>query len=353
MSTIQFVTLLCFGFLAVPCLSWGCLLQRNATHHLIEPCNEERNRPAIALATRQAHRLSTGNDPAPAGHGAPAPAGHGAAEHGAAPAAGSAEASSTSAKKPTAKVDLTSALRIELSMPVTIREIHEGPQGPLSHFLIVLHQQICKSASVLPQRISLLGIRGEYTKLETMLLDSSTLDGKGNILLLDGKQESDGVDEQQLEAAAGAHNAHQEVSANPHAEAAAPAADPHAAPAAAAEPEKADPHAAKEATPSPDPAESSPDHEVIVDMEILPGSKGSDTTAQDIFEKLKNTLQDPQSLLRTGPVGGILANGDLSYGKPPTKNDSVQQKAHESHSMGCMPSVVLLVVLTSLLCGFM
>jgi hypothetical protein len=239
-------------------------------------------------------------------------------------------------------------------MPVTIREIHEGPQGPLSHFLVVLHQQISKSADVPPNRISLLGIRGEYTKLETMLVDSSTLDGKGDILLLDDKQESSGENQEQVETMAETQNPHKEVAADPHA-AKEQAETPKADSAAAKEKEAPPPAAAKEkeATPSPDPAAASPDHEVIVDMEILPGSKSSDTNAQEIFAKLKKTLQDPQSLLRTGPVGGILANGDLSYGKPPSNKDSIQQKAHEGHSTGCTPNMAMLLVLTFLLYGFM
>merc|ERR1719161_923523 len=110
-----------------------------------------------------------------------------------------------------------------------------------------------------------------------MLLDSSTLDGKGDILLLDSKQDFDGSDEQQV--AVASESQYEEVS-DPHGAS-------HAAPAKLQE---------KEAAPSPDPAATSPDHEVIVDMEILPGSKSSDTNAQEIFAKLKKTLQDPQSL---------------------------------------------------------
>lgn len=109
----------------------------------------------------------------------------------------------------------------------------------------------------------------------------------------------------------------------------------------------------KDATPSPDPAASAADHEVIVDMEILPGSKSSDVNAAEIFEKLKKTLQDPQSLLRTGPVGGMLANGQVSYGKPPSSKESDQQKAHEAHALGCMPNMALLSALILLSYGYM
>lgn len=349
MASVQFVALLGFGLL-VPCHSWGCLLQRNATHHAVEPCNEDHHRPALAFTTRQMHTLLANNVNAPAGHGgaAAAPSGHGGAQTESAPAAAGAPKSPHGKAAP--KADLTAALRIELTMPLTIREIHEGPQGPLSHFLLILHQQLCKSANILPRRISLLGIRGEYTKLETMLLDSSTIDGKGEILLLDDKQDQG-----------------QEFDEENHPEAAPAAKDPHAAPAPSGVKLDAgkDPHAApspsgvksdatiktaesnkaptSKATGGEDPALASPDHEVIVDMEILPGSKSSEDPAPEIFEKIKKTLEDPQSLLRTGPVGGMLANGELAYGRKPTGKDSEQQKAHEGHALGMPPNMLLLL----------
>jgi len=229
MAPVQFVTLLCFA-LIVPCQSSSCLMQRNATHHSVEPRNEDLNHPALALvASRQTHAIHTHNEPAGHGHGDEPPAAAAPAPDAAAAAADDGHGGK---KAKAAKFDVTAALRIQLSMPMTIREIHEGPQGPLSKFLVTLHQQLCKSTGVPAKRISLLGIRGEYTKLETMLLDSSTLDGKGEILLLDNNQDKQELDWE---------NTHAEValeSNDPHAA----HADPHAAP--------ADPHAAPADSPA-------------------------------------------------------------------------------------------------------
>lgn len=86
-------------------------------------------------------------------------------------------------------------------------------------------------------------------------------------------------------------------------------------------------------------------------MEILPGETSSATPGSGIFDKIKKTLQDPQSLLRTGPVGGMLASGELSLGRKPTAKDAKDQKAHEGHegnAKGMVPNVTLLLLLTSL-----
>jgi len=343
-AIVQLVTLICCR-LVVPGHSWGCLLQRNATHHFVEPCDEhDHDRRALALAAR--HTQLAGNAPAGHGEAAPAaPAGHGEAAPASPEAGHGAGAPSAKGTDKKATPDPTATLRIELSMPTTIKELHEGPQGPLSRFLVVLQRELCKSANVPPQRISLLGIRGEYTKLETMLLDESAVDGKGDILLLDDKQDSDS----------------DLVNHPAPAPAPAPAADPHAAKkseteaktsedsAAATEPEskKEGAESKKEGAVTPDPAKASPDHEVIVDMEILPGSKSSAMPASEIFEKVKGTLEDPQSSLRAGPLGGMLASGELSLGRKPTPKDANDQKAHEGHAMGSTPNIVFLLFVIS------
>lgn len=334
-AVVQPVTLLCFG-LVVPCHSWGCLLQRNHTHHSVEPCTEldhTHDRRALALSARQTHLESN----APAGHGAApaAPAGHGAAP--AAPAGhGPVPPPDAKSADKKAKPDPTATLRIELAVPTTIKEIHEGSQGPLSHFLLVLQQEVCKSAGVPLQRISLLGIRGEYTKLETMLLDESAVDGKGDILLLDDKQDSDD----------------DLVNHPAPSPAPAPAADLHAAKksenSAAKEGAATEPESTKEGAVVPDPAKASADHEVIIDMEILPGPKTAAMPASEIFEKIKGTLENPQSSLRAGPLGGILASGELSLGRKPTAKDSNDQKAHEGHAISSMPNIAILMCVTSL-----
>lgn len=300
------VLLLCFS-LTVACHSRDCLLQLNATHHSVEPCNEQdHNRPALSLLVRET--FLTKIHPAPVGQGK-APAEQAAAT-----------------KDVTEHLTIIGALRVELSMPTTIRAIHESPQGPLSQFLLELQLQICKSAKVPPKRLSLLSIRGEYTRLETMLMDSSTLDGKRDIRLVEHKQNSYVADRNII------FPALYPDPTNPQSAALAGTPAPNA-----------------DSSPStPDPALASPDHEVLIDMEILPAVNSSVLPVSEIYAKIKNSLKDSQSLLRTGPLGKMLTDSQLTIGKKPSIQDANAQKHSKSKAMGVLPSITILLILTFL-----
>merc|ERR1719265_1053303 len=191
-----------------------------------------------------------------------------------------------------------------------------------------------------------------------MLLDESALDGKGDILLLNDKQDSNIANHPApAPAPAPAHGAPApaaptELKAKAEEASAEKKEDEEAkkeGDKASAEKKEGSPEGEKKE--GSDPMAEAEDHEVIIDMEILPGERSSSTSAAEIYEKLEKTLQDPQSLLRTGPLGGILAKGELSLGKKPTPKDANDQKAHKAHAMDIVPNSILLLLLTSLRYG--
>jgi len=87
-------------------------------------------------------------------------------------------------------------------------------------------------------------------------------------------------------------------------------------------------------------------------MEILPGETAG-FSGEEVYEKIKQALEDPKSALMTGAVGGMLKKAELTLGKSPNSKDSDQQKAKEGHALGVVPNMMLLSLLASLSYGYM
>lgn len=276
--------------LVVPTMCWSCLLQQHASFHesykAAKPCDED-HKTEVALLTHTVHRRHQ-NAPAPADH-----------------TTGGSLPAKTAKKPEKAKVDLAAALRSELRLPITIKQIHESAQGPLSHFLQMIHNEFCKALNVEPKRLSILGIRGEYVRLESMLLDEKVVEDSTGLNLSLGLMDAGDV------------------------------SDPHShshtsVPIGAA---------VKQETKG-----DTADHEVIVDLEMLPGSKASDPTPKTLFDTLKGLLHTTGSPLTSGPLAGQLEGCELSLGAKPTGRDADQQTAKDAAAHWVPSSLFMLAL---------
>lgn len=61
-------------------------------------------------------------------------------------------------------------LRLELHLLMSVKALHEGSFGPVPRFLTTLQEELCKSIGLASQRLSVLSIRGDYVKLNMLML---------------------------------------------------------------------------------------------------------------------------------------------------------------------------------------
>lgn len=306
------LALLTWANVAGSAADWSCLLQRDTAFHVTD-----------------AH---FGN--APAAHGGQSPAAP-------APAAPAAQDAAAPTPKEKAKADIATALRTELRIPITIRQIHNSPQGPLSHFLQTVQTEFCKALNIPPRRLSILGIRGEYTKLESMLLDEQV------------EQHFERFNLSLSLVNAAVSNPHEDAHASSDSHGDAHGATAASNPSEASESAHATPdaHGSAHGTAASPAAEKeeAQDNEVIVDLEMLPGSKASDPTPMSLFETLKGLLTTSNSALASGPLAEQLKGSALSLGAKPTGKDAHDQmadgKGGATRSVGAPGSLALALVL--------
>lgn len=72
--------------------------------------------------------------------------------------------------QPSLDVDPFWALRVELHLPLRLRDIHTGLQGPVQDFLATVRKEFSAAASLPATRVVLLDVRGENTTLSMLEL---------------------------------------------------------------------------------------------------------------------------------------------------------------------------------------
>jgi len=330
---------------------WSCLLQRDKTfqmshehvdegslHHSTKQNDANPQKGSLPYSSKQdshsllfakeSHGLDENNHPA-VQPGQPAQEVHGVAQPGAHGAAAGAHGAAAGAH--VASEESITALRVELHMPTTIKDVQSSQQGPVSRFLLLINREFCKAANMRPARLSLLGIRGEYTNVVTLMQDEAVVESLEISYRSHGN--SDPLTHMQ-EASLGGREAHDPVSHDAPLE-----SDP-------AQPE-AQADATETATEGGHEALGQDDHEVIVDFELLPGSTVADPNPKQLFAALTMALQDSGSTLMTGDLGTILHGASLLVGARPTKDDVADQTAHGD---GARSQNSMLIVVAAFVC---
>lgn len=149
-------------------------------------------------------------------------------------------------------------MMVELRIPTTLQDIQQSKRGPLSAFLDVVQTELAKAGMLSIDRLQLLGIRGEYTRVPLNKSDTSVLEKNNGI---GGGDRGVGSFSYDL-------YRNGETMANQY---------------------------------------------VIVELGIVPGSKGSslEPAPEGILKSWKNQLVTPGSTLLGGPLGEILHGASI------------------------------------------
>lgn len=158
-----------------------------------------------------------------------------------------------------------SQIDLELRIPTSLQKIQDGRIGPLSAFLDTVQSELCKVGKLSNSRLQLLGIRGEYTRVP--LNQSGAVSLTGN----DGMNSSSWGEHHIMTMA---------------------------------------------------------DQYVIIDLEVLPGSSGlesTEPTTEEIFSSWKTQLSTAGSPLLKGPLGMIFNGAKI---QKPSVNMGLSSSTH-------------------------
>lgn len=145
----------------------------------------------------------------------------------------------------------SSSVITELFIPTSLQRIQDSRSGPLSVFLDAVQRELCKVGKLSNDRLQLLGIRGEYTRVPVNQSGVSVLTKDGR----NGSMISQSVHHNELE--------------------------------------------------------TMTDQHVIVELEILPGSRNEESPAEDVFALWKAQLLHSGSSLLRGPLGTVLSGATM------------------------------------------
>lgn len=182
------------------------------------------------------------------------------------------------------------ALRLELHLPFSLSEIHQGELGPLPKFVKTLQAEMCQAVALPPKRFSFLSIRGDYMTfnasmaqnadlVNAMLLSAGTV-RKGRWAIV----RSGGTDPTL------AHLARPSSGLDPPAAIANASSVEHEAP------------ARRDSTGS------------IIDLEVLPGELISEPTPWMVLALWQEQLEDKDSELMSGRLAKMLDRASLLVG---------------------------------------
>mmetsp|Transcript_115996 Transcript_115996/g.323060 ORF Transcript_115996/g.323060 Transcript_115996/m.323060 type:complete len:364 (+) Transcript_115996:160-1251(+) len=158
---------------------------------------------------------------------------------------------------------------VELHVPVRLRKLHTGPQGPIKKFLATLKQELASAGFMSPARLVILDVRGENKNFSFRALDLMELE------LLD--------------------------------------MDPLRLPQ-----ESAEGLMQEEAVPL---RNAKDKKETIVDVEVLPTEDAGALPPGQLLSLWRSKLADAESTLRQGPLGAYLQGATLDRVGPPLTAD--------------------------------
>jgi len=179
--------------------------------------------------------------------------------------------------------DSTRPLRLELTILASLSEIHTGPLGPLPSFVRSVREELCTSAGVPAERLTVLSVRGAFMTLDAAFLQEANATALGLALLSESQ---------------GAHDAGHAAKSDPSITSMVPGESTGGAAAEAA---------------------AQPLEKVVVDIEVLPGHLMSDPTPWMLFRLLLGQLKDGSRLM-TGPLGDLLHEATLIQGALPMRS---------------------------------
>lgn len=176
-----------------------------------------------------------------------------------------------------------SSIILELRIPTSLQTIQASRHGPLSAFLDKVQNELCKVGKLSNDRLQLLGIRGEYTRVPvnesgTSVLQKSDTETKfPPQILTDQKVFPTTImtDHESMPLGYGS------LSSQYH-------------------------H---------NQFETMADQHVIVELEILPGGHTLDATPGSIFKLWKTQIMNPGGSLLRGPLGQVLKGASIE--RPP------------------------------------
>lgn len=185
-----------------------------------------------------------------------------------------------------------SSIILELRIPTSLQIIQASNNGPLSAFLDKVQNELCKVGKLSAQRLQLLGIRGEYTRVPVNASGTSVLEEAfptAGMVMADHGSMPLGY------GTLSSHYHHTQF-------------------------------------------ETMTDQHVIVELEILSGAGNLDATPESIFALWKAELLTSGSSLLRGPLGQVLRGASIE--RPPVSMSTKHEfknafKKEKSSSVAC------------------
>lgn len=173
-----------------------------------------------------------------------------------------------------------SSIILELRIPTSLQTIQASKHGPLSAFLDKVQNEFCKVGKLSNDRLQLLGIRGEYTRVPVNESGTSVLQNAFPPTImterfLNAFPTTIMTDHESMPLGYGSLNSqyhHNQF-------------------------------------------ETMADQHVIVELEILPGGHTLDATPESIFKSWKTQIMNPGGSLLRGPLGQVLKGASIE--RPP------------------------------------
>lgn len=248
------------------------------------------------------------------------------------------EAVETSMKAEAPSKLLSTALRAELNIQSALGEIHAGEHGPLGRFLTNLKAELCQSVGIPEERLSVLGVRGEYMKFSMLevkegrdarlqLLGTHTSGTRRNDPHAHSPQTDEGNDSSS--SGVGMRDL---------------AAEAAAAAAVASSVVKG---SAGSVTTEGRRATDSEDTESIVDLEILPGASASEPSPHTVFLVMQRQLSTPDSRIMSGPFMELLSSASLALPARPANTTNSAESDRSGAVRGGLEVAVVMLVYTA------
>lgn len=208
--------------------------------------------------------------------------------------------------------DGTHPLRLELTLPYSLEDIHRGPHGPLPQFIQLVQEELCTSVGMPADRMKFLSIRGEFLSMNASMLQKVNAKKLDVALFAASQKRLVAGQKNKYDPGLGSF-----VPADTFGEAAAE-------------------------------ANTNIPHTVVVDIEILPGHLMSDPTPWMYFRLLLEQLNDQDSRLMIGSLGEFLSEATLIQGAKPKDKEQSGTSSRWNLWSSSVAALVLLLAMQNL-----
>lgn len=236
------------------------------------------------------------------------------------------EASESSTQAVAPSKLLSAAVRVELNIPKALGQIHAGEHGPLGRFLTNLKAELVQSVGIPEERLSILGVRGEYMEFSKLL---QVKKGGGAALELLGRNDPHSHSPPIGEGQDGSTSDGGKTDSAPAAAAASSVVKGEAGAVAIEGQGSAD----------------SKNAESIVDLEILPANSATEPSPNTVFLVMQRQLNTPDSRIMSGPFMELLRSASIALPARPANATTIAESDRSGSVRGALVRITAATLL--------